>query len=151
MASFGSYAVGQILTAAELNAEGTWTTYTPTLGGVTLGNGTRTAKYYQFNKIGFVSLDFTLGSTSDITGDFSCPLPSAWTAASTGAGIALVQANGTVNPSYWRVNAAGDAILVRALKVDVTYAASANFSTIIPGGNWIANDFVRFVAVLELT
>ena len=151
MTAVGDFAVGEVLTAASLNEIGVWSTYAPTLGNVTLGNGTRTAKYYKMNKIGFVSLDFTLGSTSDITGDFSCPLPSGWTAATTGAGIALVTANGTVNPSYWRINTAGDAILVRALKVDVTYAASANFSTVIPGGNWIANDFVRFVATIELT
>lgn len=151
MTALGSFAVGDVLTASDLNEIGVWTTYTPTLGNVTLGNGTRTAKYYKMNKIGFVSLNFTLGSTSDITGDFSCPLPSGWSAAVTGAGIALVQANGTVNPSYWRINTAGDAILVRAINVGATYAASTNFSTVIPGGNWIENDFVRFVATIELT
>lgn len=151
MTALGSFAVGDVLTASDLNEIGVWTTYTPTLSGVTLGNGTRTAKYYKMNKIGFLSLNFTLGSTSDITGNFSCPLPSGWTPAQTASGIAYVQSNGTLNPSWWHINTGADSVIVRAINVGGTYAASTNFSTVIPGGNWIDGDFVRFLAVIELT
>ena len=46
----------------------TWTSYTPTLNNVTVGNGTVDFKYLQIGKIVFVMGKFTLGSTSSLTG-----------------------------------------------------------------------------------
>lgn len=153
MASFGSYAVGQILTAAELNAEGAWTTdTTPSVTNITKGNATTWyMKRYKFNKIGIISVNLTFGSTSDVTGDATINLPSGWTSSNNGAGgIAVVQANGTVYPSYWRISTAGTSILVRAINAASTYALSTLFGTAIPGGDWISGDFIRFTGIIEL-
>lgn len=79
MADFGTYVAGQVLTAAELNAAGAWTTYTPTWTNLTVGNGTQSFRYSKFNKIGFVQGELTFGTGTSITAAnprFS--LPSAW-------------------------------------------------------------------------
>jgi hypothetical protein len=54
---------------------GGWTTFTPSITGVTVGNGTTTARYAQIGKTVFVEFNFTLGSTSAITGTPSFALP----------------------------------------------------------------------------
>ena len=76
MATLGTFASGQILTAAELNAIGTFTNYTPTLTGITVGNGTTVARYVEINQIVFWSVVFTFGSTSSVTAAVFVSLPS---------------------------------------------------------------------------
>jgi hypothetical protein len=66
----GTWSAGDILTAADLNAIGAWTSYTPTV----TQNGTRTvtvnhAEYSQINKLCLVNLDVTLtdaGTTANL-------------------------------------------------------------------------------------
>jgi hypothetical protein len=48
--------------------EPSWTTWSPTLTGVTKGNGTEVARYRNNGKMVDVFYQFTLGSTSSITG-----------------------------------------------------------------------------------
>ena len=48
---------------------GTYTAYTPTYSGFTLGNGTVTAKYCQVNDFVHVIGSIVLGSTSSVTGN----------------------------------------------------------------------------------
>jgi len=80
MADFGTYVAGQVLTAAELNAAGAWTTYTPTWTNLTVGNATQSFRYSKFNKIGFVQGSITLGTTSTVGTNAYFSLPSGWTA-----------------------------------------------------------------------
>jgi hypothetical protein len=75
MATFGTFTAGQVLTASELNAAGTYTAYTPTYTNVTIGNGTSAFSYMQFNKFVHVEGRFTLGTTSAITGLITMSLP----------------------------------------------------------------------------
>jgi hypothetical protein len=65
---------GYVLTADSTAATGLkwaagggsypWTSYTPTLTNITLGNGTVTASYQQIDKLVTVNIFFTMGSTS---------------------------------------------------------------------------------------
>lgn len=57
-------------------ARGTWTTWTPTLTALTLGNGTKTGRYAQIGKVVHYRFSFVLGSTSAVTGvpQFSLPV-----------------------------------------------------------------------------
>ena len=72
MATLGTFTAGQVLTAAELNAIGTWTTYTPT---VTNWTGTFSkAEYSQINEIVFWRLAFESNSTSTGTPSISLPV-----------------------------------------------------------------------------
>lgn len=75
MATFGTFTAGQVLTASELNAAGAYTAYTPTYTNVTVGNGTSSFAYTQFNKLVHVEGRFTLGTTSAITGLITMTLP----------------------------------------------------------------------------
>jgi hypothetical protein len=54
---------------------GAWTTWTPTTTGITLGNGTISARYVQFGKTVHFSYLFNLGSTSAVSGDHLITLP----------------------------------------------------------------------------
>ena len=76
---------GQVLTADSTAATGlawaaasgglTYAAWTPTLAGITVGNGTTVARYAQSGKFVTGSFLFTLGSTSSITGPVSFTLP----------------------------------------------------------------------------
>jgi hypothetical protein len=75
MATLGTFTPGQVLTAAELNDIGTYSTYTPTFGGFTLGNGTITARFTKINKLVHCFGAVTLGSTSSMAGALDVDLP----------------------------------------------------------------------------
>jgi hypothetical protein len=88
MATFGTFVSGQILTAAELNAPMTWTSYTPALtssgnqpvlGAGSIANG----KYVQINKFvyGYFNIAFGTSGITAGTGNYliSLPVPSART------------------------------------------------------------------------
>jgi hypothetical protein len=68
---------GQVLTANSAQADGvewaapaepSWTTWSPTVTGLTKGNGTEVARYRNNGKMVDIFYQFTLGSTSSITG-----------------------------------------------------------------------------------
>ena len=64
----GDYTAGQILTAADLNAIATWTTFTPSFTGVTLGTGSsNTGQYCLLNKILFIRTKTILGTGGSFT------------------------------------------------------------------------------------
>lgn len=54
---------------------GAWTTWSPTVAGITKGNGTEVARYCQIGKTVFFEYSFTLGSTSSITGSVTVSAP----------------------------------------------------------------------------
>lgn len=56
---------------------GTWATYTPTITGVTVGNGTISGRWSMTGKTVTGTLIFTAGSTSSYSGTFDFSLPTA--------------------------------------------------------------------------
>ncbi len=79
MATFGTFTSGQVLTAAELNAAGVWTSFTPSWVNLTPGNGVVSAAYSQFNKILFVRVKLTWGTTTSCTDPVRMTLPASLT------------------------------------------------------------------------
>ena len=64
----GDFTAGQILTAADLNAIATWTTFTPSFTGVTLGTGSsNTGQYCELNNILFIRTKTILGTGGSFT------------------------------------------------------------------------------------
>lgn len=59
-----------------------WTSYTPTLTNLTLGNGTLSARYIQMGKTVIVRFAFILGTTSSVSALPMFSLPSGITASS---------------------------------------------------------------------
>ena len=69
------FTAGQVVTAAQLNGYlGSWTAYTPTTTGITLGNGTVTGRWTGGKTIDF-QCTFTFGSTSAVTASPTFTLP----------------------------------------------------------------------------
>jgi hypothetical protein len=68
MATFGTFASGQVLTAAELNSAGTWSAYTPTwTQSVAITKTVNWARYTQLNKFvqGSIRMTATGAGTAD--------------------------------------------------------------------------------------
>lgn len=68
-----TWTAGETVTAALMNSDvrdpftalsAAWTSYTPTLGVFTLGNGTITGRYVQFGKLVMGTVELTFGSTT---------------------------------------------------------------------------------------
>jgi hypothetical protein len=68
MTALGDFSSGDVLTAADMNAIGTWTTFTPVWTNVTVGNGTVTAEYCQVNELVFWRVFLEFGSTTAFSG-----------------------------------------------------------------------------------
>lgn len=79
MATLGTFSSGQVLTAAELNAISTWTSFTPSWTNLTVGNGTVSAAYNQINKLVLVTVRVTLGTTSVVGDPVRMTLPASLT------------------------------------------------------------------------
>lgn len=76
MAVFGSFVAGQVLTAAELNAAGTWATYTPTFTqSATITKTVNWARYMQFNKLVVGSVKLTASSAGTANNKILVGLP----------------------------------------------------------------------------
>lgn len=132
----------------------TWTTYTPTLSGVTLGSGyTLSAAYVSIGKTVIVQVYFALGATSAITGDvsFSLPINHASSNRSGQAGTCVivdaspatrypgtVLLSGTPGYAFLRVgNAAG------------TYLTQVALSSSVPITTWAVNDSFSATVVYQ--
>jgi hypothetical protein len=75
----GSFTAGQILTAADMNIIGTWTSFTPSWVNLTPGNGVVSAAYCEINRVLFVRVKLTWGTTTSCTDPVRMTLPASLT------------------------------------------------------------------------
>lgn len=141
-----TWGASEVVTATNLNAQlkdfiagfGATTSYTPTIGGTgwVLGNGTLTGNYTKVQKMVFIRVVFTFGSTSTAgSGSLSFTLPT--TAAGTNHALthttldaspagryngAAVTTTTTVLP-YYTPSAAGGADRTGVAGVPITWAS----------------------------
>lgn len=125
---------------------GAWTTYTPTNYGITIGNGTETARYTRIGKTVHVSYRLVLGSTSSFSGAIAVGLPSTTNSAATctvictDSGVATYTAMGNVQP-------AEASVLVRPINASGTYGTwDSNLSSAF---TWNTNDVLQFSITYE--
>ena len=114
-----------------------WASYTPTTGGITLGNGSLIATTQYIGKTTHINITFVLGSTSAITGDVRFSLPR--TAAQYSGGTSWSEDSGGVYATTCLVNYT-DAY-VRAISTNATYAGTTQLSSTVPF-TWGAGDFI---------
>jgi hypothetical protein len=76
MATLGTFSAGQVLTAAELNAIGTFTSFTPSWTNINGGTGaSNTGQYCILNKIMYLRTKYVLGTGGSLTGTPTLTLP----------------------------------------------------------------------------
>jgi hypothetical protein len=142
-----------------VNASGAWGTWSPTLTGVTIGNGSVVARYKQIGKSVFFTCIITFGNTTAIT---AAPRISTPVAANgsyvtgsvlTGYGsiVGTVNAKDDSASSYF----GGSAVLVTVnqLSLDLwntagTYLAGVSISSTVPF-TWTTNDTLTATGVYE--
>lgn len=123
--------------------------WVPTLGGATLGNGVVEARYIQIGKLVYCRFRFTLGTTSAITGDMSITLPVTAIASYTGA---AQHAAGNIymtpagSPFFGLILVTDTThAFIEAQLASGTYVAPQSLSASIPAvwasTNWMAGEF----------
>lgn len=93
MATFGTFVSGQVLTAAELNAAGAWSSYTPTwTQSATITKTVNWARYTQFNKLVVVNIKMTASSAGTANNKILVGLP------------VNASSNNLIMGSYWFID-----------------------------------------------
>jgi len=123
-----------------------WATWSPTVGGITKGNGTEIARYAKIGKTVIFNYSFTLGSTSSVTGNLSITLPSTAANAAYGvtswaddAGVAAYPYVGVPFTTY---------LNVYPIVASGTYALGGSRSSTNPFA-WGTNDNIRIAGQYE--
>jgi hypothetical protein len=128
--------------------EASYSAYTPTLGGITIGNGTAAARYVQVGKLVVVEVAFTAGSTTSFSGTITFSLPV--TAAS---GESASTPLGTARGTHGSSSAVG-AVLEGSSTVRFVYASTwptgteAQWAATAPW-TWGSGDTINFTAAYE--
>lgn len=151
-----TWAAGETVTAANLNAQlkdfasgfGAWTSYTPTLSGFTLGNGTIAGKYMLVQKTCIFTAKLTFGSTTTAASAFpTATLPV--TAASTYAASVLHARFGDASPgaAYIAYVDLGSTTTIRAGIIGSSGLATVCTTT--TPFTWTTSDVVYWSGVYE--
>ena len=143
--------------AAAPSPSYTWTTWTPSYNGLTVGNGTVVSKYIQIGKLVVVKYYFQMGSTSSVTGQIQISLPIAPTGSDYTAGYAA--------PTMGLINDAGTGVFtclayvfddsgtpraaVNAMNASATYTTQTATSSTVPM-TWTTNDRLSFIMTYEV-
>ena len=150
MANPFPFTAGQVLTAAQMNGIGeAGTTFTPTWTGYTRGNGTTVAYYVRVNKLVYIYVEETLGSTSSMGSAPTLTLPI--TAARTQAiSPSRNRIDDTGANVYWgtTVPISSSSVVLYADLASGTYVAFAGITATVPM-TWAATDKFATAFVYE--
>ena len=147
--AFARLAVGAndlLVTAASgettgLKYTGGWTTWTPTWSNLTVGNGTVVARYQQIGKTVNYYLQFTMGSTSAVTGRIIWTLPVTPNQSFAGGlGTAVLVDSGVGGYPGFLGGWSATQSYLSASNSSGTYATESATSATVPF-TWAVNDF----------
>jgi hypothetical protein len=129
---------------------GTYTAYTPTLSGITIGNGTIDAKYCRVNDFVHVIVRIVLGSTSAVTGTSYFTLPVNCDAiqspdtSSLGNSYFLDSSAGATYPSDAVTSGSlANRAYISTWTASGTYLTRSNISATVPF-TWATGDVITF-------
>jgi hypothetical protein len=150
MANPFPFVSGSILEAAQLNGIGEAAVlFTPTFSGYTRGNGTSLAYYMRVNKLVYVYVKETLGSTSSVTGAIAMTLPIAAVRAEA-IQMARARIDDTGANIYWGTthSSSTTSTILFADLASGTYTAFAGITATVPM-TWTSTDIFQFGFVYE--
>jgi len=150
MAKPGTFVANQVLSSAEVNAfGGAWDSYTPTWTGITTGNGVTSAAWKQIGRTTHWRAQFTLGTTSAVTGAVTVTLPTALRE-SGHFGTFRVSLVDTGTFRYTgQLNASSTTVVaVEAISTSSTYAGGAALTSTIPH-TWANTDVITIEGCYE--
>ena len=117
-----------------------WTTYTPTLTNITIGNGTVIGRYQSVGKTVNVFLSLTLGSTSSFTGGIAVSVPVAPLYTNEYKGLASLSDNGVGDyPAFFYASASPAVLYLVAANTSGTYISGSPVNATTPF-TWTTSD-----------
>jgi len=132
--------------ATGLKYGGLWTTFTPTITGITLGNGSKSGFYTQIGDTTFFRVIVTLGSTSSFTSAVDLTLPTTPSGYTTldfmNVSTQFFDSSATIfSPSLGNLNVSGNTVRLVATVVSGTYPTVTDVAATIPF-TWAASDTI---------
>jgi len=133
---------------------GTYTAYTPTFTGFTLGNGTVTSAFCRVNGFVHYYAEVTLGSTSSVTGPVFLSAPVNVNAGMLASGsdstayiygTASFTDQGTLVNYGWITSSTATEMRLMVELTNATYAQRISMNTTVPF-TWVSTDSFRFNA-----
>jgi hypothetical protein len=149
MATLGTFTSGQVLTAAELNAIGTWEDFPGGTGftGITVGDGDLTQRYCEINDVVLFVASFELGSTSALTsGVFVLPVTMSNLDYGSSFTSGIIDGS-TQYGSFVRHNTT-NAVLIRVATIGATYVQAGVVSSTVPF-TWGSGDRIAIQGIYE--
>ena len=144
MANPFPFSSGDVLTAANMNAIGNATAFTPSWGGLTVGNAVEDWWYVIANDILLVQGVTTLGTTSSVTSAITMTLPDSRTS-NTGnfedVGQVTARIGGTSYACVFRMNGSSS-VYLESQVASGTYLTKSASSSTVPG-TWGNGSIIR--------
>jgi hypothetical protein len=147
----GTATAGEVLTAAFWNTQvrdnsnelapffAAWTSFTPTLTNVTVGNGVHDSAYLKIGRLIIIRYSFTLGSTSSVAGApvFSLPVGVSLSGMPLASQCLFVDAGGLRYPGVVEDNLS--LVVCQAVSTSGSYAVQVAPTATIPF-TWATGD-----------
>jgi len=150
MTALGAFSAGDVLTAADLNAIGTWTSWTPTFYGLdasTVSNATIDFQYARLNDLVFMIGSFTFGATVNVTGEIGFTTAVDCSLTNPVVGYAGDAGTGLKNLFAWiDTGFSPSRIRLWTMQTNVTYGILVGTSATVPQ-TWATGDLFRITAI----
>jgi len=144
MANPFPFSSGDVLTAANLNAIGEWTAFTPSWTNFTPGNATETWWYAMISDVLHVTGRTVLGTTSSVTGAVRMNIPTGTMFSSQAQAVGVLtmrDASGTNYSGIWQ-QYSGSEVALQQFEVSGTKIESNSVGASDPF-SWTNNDQMR--------
>lgn len=140
MANPFPFASGEVLTAANMNSIGAWTSFAPSWNGLTVGDGIQSFYYAQVNEMLTIVGRITFGSTTTVSGAISMNSPVTGTLEDDAIGSAQLRDSG-VATRIGVVGTTSNTVTIYYHSVSGSLINLANTSPTAPftwaNGDWI--------------
>ena len=150
MANPFPFVAGEVLTAADMNGIGEYTTYTPTWTNLTVGNGTVTFRYGRVQNFIHVIGHIVFGSTTSITGSgvqVSLPVTAESPTNLQPVGLNVLNSPTLQFFGFQRLDTTTSAA-IRVWNTSGTYLQSSSISATTPF-TWATNDVITLNFIYE--